>query len=131
MAFQRGFFFGEKITEFRRFIRWKLEKPVSIKLKGKEDKLLCNADDISLKGIRIRMGQSFAESGNLVITIALGYELFLNNIEAFVAWSKKEGSDNVYGLNFTKIRDSDKEAISEFVRRNGLEKLNQDFCRGY
>jgi hypothetical protein len=117
------------MAENRRFIRWKLGKQVCIKLQDSSDQLICNADDISLKGIKIRSGQSFIRGSDLKMTIALGYELFLNNVEASVAWAKKEGVDNVYGLSFTRIKDSDKEAISQFVRRNGLEKLNQDYFR--
>jgi len=110
-------------------VRWRLGKQISIKLQSCGNPFICKADDISLKGLKIRSARALKWSGDLKMTVALGYELFLNNIEASVVWAKKEGEENIYGLYFTRIKDSDKEAICQFVRDNGLEKLNQDILR--
>ena len=120
---------GKNMDEKRRFVRWQLGKQVSIKLQGSGSLIFCFAEDISLKGIRIRSPHPFMSDASLRMTIGLGYELFLNNIEAAVAWGKRVGEENLYGLYFTKIKDSDKEALSQFIRRNGLEKLNQDYYK--
>jgi len=118
------------MQESRRFIRWRLCKQVSIRLQDSSNLVVCNADDISLKGIKLRSNHPLMGKASLKMTIALGQEVFLNNIEVSVAWAKKEGNENIYGLYFTRIKDADKEAISQFVLRNSLEKLNQDYCRG-
>jgi hypothetical protein len=108
--------------------RWQIDSQVSVKIPGHAHPFYCTIDDINFKGLRIRFSQYIDMDNALTLGIALGSELSLN-IEAAVAWNKGVGPDNVYGLFFTKIKDSDKENIYKFIQRNFAEKIRQQVYR--
>jgi len=108
--------------------RWQIDSQASVKIPGHAHPFYCTIDDINFKGLRIRFSQYIDMDNVLTLGIALGSELSLN-IETAVAWNKAVGPDNVYGLVFTKIKDSDKENIYKFIQRNIAEKIRQQVYR--
>lgn len=130
MPCNRGFFYCKMDTqEHRQFARWRVNQEVSVRLEDRENPFDCKIEDIGLKGLRMRFPQELNTDNNLVLSIALGNGLLLN-IEASVAWNKVEGTGNICGLYFTRIRDIDKEKIYDFVQRNFPEQIKKQLWKG-
>lgn len=108
--------------------RWQIDSQASVRIPGHAHPFYCTIDDINFKGLRLRFAQYLNIDNVLAMSIALGNELSLN-IEAGVAWSRIKGSDNIYGLFFTKIKDNDKENIYKFIQRNFADKIRQQAYR--
>ena len=108
--------------------RWQINSQANVKIPGHAHPFYCTIDDINFKGLRLSFSQYMDMANVLPMEIALSNELSLN-IEAAVAWNKAVGSDNVYGLFFTKIKDNDKENIYKFIQKNFADKIRQHIYR--
>ena len=108
--------------------RWQVDYQASVKIPGHDHLFYCTVDDINFKGLRIRFPRYIDMDDVLTLDISLSNELSLKT-EAAIAWNKVVGQDDVYGLFFTKIKDSDKENIYKFIQRNFSEKIRQQVYR--
>ena len=119
------------ITENRRrIIRWKINKEASIRLPEDENPLICNLEDINLKGMRIRSAQEIPPNANMTLGMMLGPGFSLSKIDVSVVWQRASQGANIYGICFTRIKDSDKEIISNFVRSNFPEQIKKQLWSG-
>ena len=116
------------MQERRHSGRWEINSRANVKICNQTQLFNCTIDDINFKGLRLRFPQSINMNNAAEMHIALGDELFLN-IEAAVAWNKADDTDTVYGLFFTRIKDSDKESIYKFIQKNFAEKIKQQVYR--
>jgi len=114
----------------RRIIRWKINKEASIRLPEDQNPLVCNLEDINLRGMRIRSAQQIPPNNNMTLDMVLGPGFSLSKIDVSVVWQKASGGANTYGLCFTRIKDSDKEIISNFVRSNFPEQIKKQLWSG-
>lgn len=112
----------------RRSVRWQLDCEAGLEFKGNASGVNCVLHDISYNGARISLDEKLARDTILEIKICLsaGIELC---VEAWVIWHKYIEDVNVYGLYFTKIKDSDKEKISKFIRRDFTPQLATKWWR--
>jgi hypothetical protein len=114
----------------RRFARWKVGLPAKIKLSGAEKFINCHIDDISMMGVKISMPLKLSEDKFIKLTIALS-DAFVLNIETWVGWRKSVDGVNVYGLYFTRISDTDKEKIYQYIKSNRSEELEKAWWQNY
>ena len=114
----------------RRIIRWQINKEASIRLPEDKNPLVCNLEDINLKGMRIRSAQEIPPNTNMTLGMMLGQGFFLSKIDVSVVWQKASQRANIYGICFTRIKDSDKEIISSFVRSNFPEQIKKQLWSG-
>lgn len=124
-----AFLLGAKMQERRRTGRWQIDSQASIKMPGQDNPFDCKIEDINFKGLKIHSSQELDIEGSLALNIALGYGLSFD-VEAAVAWNKIAGADNIYGLYFTKIKESDKEKVYEFIREHFPDKIKQQVYTG-
>lgn len=89
----------------------------------------CNLLDISLKGIKIALGQKLEKDTFLKLILLLSQE-FSINVQAWVAWYRVIDGHNLYGLYFDKISDLDKETIYQFTRKYCPGQITKQWRRG-
>lgn len=112
----------------RRFVRWQTNYQAQIKLQGAEANIYCRIADISLKGLQISLGVKLEKDVFIKLSIALAANYVLDT-EVWVAWHRTVGETNVYGLYFSRIKDSDKEKIYQFLRKYFPEIINRQWSK--
>lgn len=110
----------------RRFVRWQIDKPAKVKLEGAQVFSDCMVKDINLKGLQIAWGLKLQKDTFVKLSVILSDEWALN-VEVWVVWQKSIEGYNIYGLYFSKIFDSDKEKIYQFVRKYFPEQINKQW----
>jgi len=108
----------------RRLNRWQLGKQAKIRLEGQEDFADCYVSDLNLKGLRLICAQKLERDKYAQFTLELDKE-FSFEVEVWVAWHKAMEGRQIYGLYFSKIKDSDKERIYQFIQRYFPAKIKQ------
>jgi hypothetical protein len=109
--------------------RWQVNWQASLRLEGSQESSSCVLRDINFKGARIHSEQKFAQDTCLKLNLCLTQDCSLE-IEAWVCWHKTMEGMNVYGLYFTKIRESDKEKISQFMWNNFRSQMAKQIWEG-
>jgi len=117
------------MNERRRFVRWKIDRDLKVKLEGAQNYANCTVNDISLCGSKICLKLKLPKDTFLKLSIVLSGESVIN-IEAWVVWHKAIDGFNCYGIYFSKIKDSDKEIIYQFIRRNFPHLMANQLWRG-
>lgn len=117
------------MPERRRFVRWKINKDLKLKLEGAQNYADCTVNDISLAGCKISLRLKLQKDTFLKLSIVLSDDSAIT-IEAWVAWHKTIDGFNSYGVYFSKIRDGDKEIIYQFIRRNFPHLMANQLWRG-
>jgi len=110
----------------RRCIRWQINKRAQIELAGVFTD--CIIFDVGFSGARISLEQKLTQDAFFKLNINLSADLNFQ-IEAWVAWHKVREGINLYGIYFTKIRDTDKERMFKFVRNNFPEQVNKEWWK--
>jgi len=113
----------------RRFVRWQIDRQAKIKLEGAESFADCHIKDINLKGLQISLGLKIQKDTFLKFNLYLTEETSFD-IEVWMVWHKSIDGVNIYGLYFTKIKDSDKEKIYQFTRRYFSKEINKQWWKG-
>lgn len=108
----------------RRCARWQATRMTRMKLEGKQEYVECNLNDINFKGLQISCLEKLPLDTNLKLNIAISQDFYLN-VEAWVAWHRCVDKYNVYGMYFTRIKDSDKEKIYKFIRNDFPEEIRK------
>ncbi len=108
----------------RQALRWQIDRQARARLGEEGDFYDCTISDIGLKGLRIQQSEKLPRDTFFKLGIILSDEFTLN-IEGWVTWHKTLNELNIYGIYFTKIKDSDKEKIYTFVRKFFPEEINR------
>jgi hypothetical protein len=114
----------------RRFARWKVNLPAKVRLAGAEKFINCLLDDISMMGVKIIMPIKLPDEKFVKLTLALS-DAFVLNIEAWIGWCKIAEGANTYGLYFTRISDSDKEKIYQYVKSTNSAELERAWWQDF
>lgn len=110
--------------DLRSCARWQVAKPIKLKLDGKDDFKDCLVKDINFKGMQVLLKEKLPLDSYLRILIVLT-ESYVLNIEAWIAWHKAENEKNIYGIYFSKITDSDRQKIYQFISKDFPEELSR------
>lgn len=108
----------------RHSIRWQINIEAKARLEGAFADISCIVHDLNFYGARISLAQKLPQDIPLKISISLSEE-FVLEIEIWVVWHKRLMDKNVYGVYFSKIKDSDKLTIYKFMRDNFPKILNK------
>jgi len=103
-------------VEKRLLPRWKIASPAKVKWQGCKDYIACEVRDLNMKGLSLAIADKIPDP-NLHMELYFNEKYFFD-IEASVIWSKEEGAKKIYGLKFSKVRDSDKEKIYQMIKEN-------------
>ncbi len=113
----------------RRIARWGIDRPASVRLEGAEKAVECRIKDLSLKGFMIILRQMLPADTFIKLNITLS-EDFSFDAEAWIVWHKRAMDKNIYGLYFSKLKDSDKEQIYKFVLKNFAPLVYNKWYKG-
>ena len=115
------------MPERRQITRWQVNREAPLRLEGAAAPITCTVHDISFKGARISLAQKLAKDTPHRVSLTLCDEFACLNIEMWVIWHKTVIETNVYGVYFTKIKDSDKENIYKFMRKYFPTEINKQW----
>lgn len=115
------------MRERRQNIRWQVNRSVKARLEGAYTDTNCVVQDLNFTGVRVSLAQKLPPDKLFKVKIRLS-DTFALEVEVWVAWHRREMEKNVYGLYFTMIKDTDKEAIYKFMRSYSPEFLNNLVC---
>jgi c-di-GMP-binding flagellar brake protein YcgR len=113
----------------RKYTRWQLDRPAKIRLEGAEAWTGCVISDLSFCGCMVALAIRLPKDSFIRAEIFLSEECSLD-LEAWVVWHRPAEGNNVYGLYFTRITDSDKEKIYKFVQSNYSRQLHAKWVTG-
>lgn len=108
----------------RRLNRWQLGRQAKIRLEGQDDFTDCYLSDLNFKGLRLACAHKLERDKYAKFTLELNEE-FSFEVEVWVAWHKAFENRHLYGLYFSKIKDSDKERIYQFIQRYFPQRIKQ------
>lgn len=113
----------------RQIPRWQVNQRARFNLSQSMDWCDCQLDDISLKGLRITLPQSFnlREPIGMSLLLEDGFAL---RVEGIPCWSKPSDGQNSYGISFTRIFDEDKERIFQFIQKHCADQFKQHWWGG-
>ncbi len=109
--------------------RWSINRQAKIKVSGAENFAPCQLKDINFKGTQISLALKLPKDTFLNLYIVLSDEHALE-IEAWIVWHKTIDGCNIYGLYFSRISDTAKEKVYQFVRRICPEQLSKQWWQG-
>lgn len=110
----------------RQVARWQMDMPAKVRLEDAASFVNCTLSNISLKGCKIVLPEELPQDKYFKLSIVLSGDYSLN-IEAWVAWHKTVDGHNIYGIYFSKVKDSDKEKIYKFIRSDFPEQINRQW----
>lgn len=114
----------------RRLVRWQLDIDARLILEESAETKECTLHDINYNGARVSFAEKLSLDTFLKLRLCLSSGLTLC-VEAWVVWHKFIEGVNVYGLYFTRIKDSDKEKLSKFVRNDFAEQVSKEWWKGF
>ena len=109
--------------------RWKVWMQAKVQLEGRDEYCDCVIADINFKGMQISLQEKLPADTHIKLKLALAPDLVLA-VEVWVAWSKTQESRHTYGLVFSKIKDSDKEKIYNFVYKKTPHAIIKQWWQG-
>jgi len=117
------------MSERRNCFRWQIDRQAKVKLEGAECFSDCHIKDINLKGIQVSSRKKLPRDTFIKLSLCLDENCAIN-IEAWVVWHKIIDGFNLYGLYFSRIHDSNKEKIYQFIFRNFPEQVSRCWWQG-
>lgn len=114
------------MLELRQIPRWQIGEKAKMKLREHDWEGRCCLEDMNLKGIRISSKEKLPESS--VVDFMLDLRNFLTlNVQARVCWNKEIEGRYYYGMEFSKIKDQDKDEISQYLSKNCFDQLRENW----
>lgn len=110
----------------RQVARWQAHRQARVKLEGSGSFVDAQLSDISLKGLKITLSEKLPIDQHFKLDLVLSDEFNLC-VEVWVAWQKTFDNLNTYGLYFSKIKDSDKERVYQFIRKDFPAQINRQW----
>lgn len=117
------------MQERRSCTRWQTNRSAEVKLEGALAYAHCVVNDINFKGMRISLKQHLTLDKFLKMTIMFS-EGFCFDVEVWIVWHKRVMETEMYGFYFSRIKDSDKEKIYQFIRRYFAKQMAKQWWKG-
>lgn len=112
------------MLELRQIPRWQIGEKVKMKLREQEWEGRCCLEDINLKGMKISLKEQLPEQSEYELLLDLNNYLMLN-VQVRLCWNKEMDGRHYYGLEFSRIKDQDKEEISQYLQKNCLDQFKE------
>lgn len=110
----------------RQLPRWSVHKQAKILWSAKHEISPCVIEDLSLKGMCLSMPQPFPAEKSLKPILMLSDVIDLE-IETQVTWRKQTTEGYFQGMSFSKIKDSDKDRIFQYINSNCSKQLKDQW----
>ena len=111
------------MDERRQLPRWEIKKEVKVLLPQSQGVGSCFIEDMHLKGMCVSFNKPLQLQNPMRMGFAIGNNSDFIKIEANRTWMKEDRGRYVYGLIYSKIADSDKERIYQFINANCYDQL--------
>ena len=111
------------MDERRSLPRWEIKKEAKVWLPQMQGFSLCMIEDMHLKGMCVSFNKRLPPDEPVKLSLALGENFDLIKLEAQVPWMKEAEGRFVYGMKFTKIADSDKERVYDYINTNCYDQF--------
>ncbi len=117
------------MEEQRYAARWKINQEAELSVDEGIKPIPCVVEDISSRGMRVALEKDLFPEVFANFNLALSDD-FTFNAGAQVAWAEKIYEKNVYGLSFSRIEESTKSRISQYVKDNFPAEMTKQIWSG-
>ena len=117
------------MADHRSCPRWQVNWRGQLKLEGSPEHACCDLRDINFKGVGVCLDEKLPVDTSVKLHLCLSQDCKFE-LEAWVAWHKHIEGRHMHGLYFTKIKDSDKESIHQFIQGYFKEQMRQKLREG-
>jgi len=117
------------MEERRRIVRWQISKEAELTVADGVRAIPCVVEDINSRGCRVSLAKDLFPEAFSNFNLALSDD-FAFNADAHVAWSDKAYERNIYGLSFSRIEESAKDKICQYVKDNFSHEIVNQWWRG-
>jgi c-di-GMP-binding flagellar brake protein YcgR len=101
----------------QRFLpRWDIYTKAKLRCEGQREYIECEVKDLNLKGFSVVIPQALSREC-MRATLYFNENYFFD-IDLAVVWHKESEGKQVYGIRFTRIRDTDREKLIRMMRQN-------------
>ena len=111
------------MDERRQLPRWEIKKEAKVWLPQTQGFSLCIIEDMHLKGMCVTFSKRLDPQDPLKMSFAIGDNFDFIKVEAKIPWMKEEEDRFIYGLSFSKIADTDKERIYQYINANCYDQF--------
>ncbi len=106
----------DAFKERRSLPRWPVTALAKIRCEGQGEYVDCEIKDLNMRGFSVTIRTQLPQDcRNMILYFN---ENFFFTIDVTVVWQKEIQGKHVYGLKFTRIRDSDKEKMYQMMRKD-------------
>ncbi len=109
--------------------RWKVNAQVKVKIGDSLTPVPATIIDINFKGAKLLMRQLLKPDSSIPLFVILPDDSSLN-LEVWIAWHKNFENQHIYGVYFNKIKEEDKQKISDFFRGSSGKNPNDVWGNG-
>ena len=114
------------MPELRQIPRWQIGEKARLKLREHDWENKCFVEDLNLKGLKVSIKEKLPEDSPLGVVLDIKNTLSLN-VQVRVCWEVKKDGRFHYGLEFSQIKDLDKEEISQYILKNCHEQIKENW----
>jgi len=112
----------------RQVTRWQVNSRARIQLE-RDDFHDCTLSDISLKGCKLCLEAKLPRNRRFELLLILSDEHKIE-VEAWVCWHKTIEEQEIYGLYFSRVRDSERDKLYKSVSNIFPEEVNRQRWEG-
>jgi len=118
----------------RRFTRWTIADKVYYKQEGSSEEYECLSKDISCSGMCFSPSKAVTPNSDLDLKIYVGNDYSPVLVKGKVVWVAPSMSSAdapfLAGVHFDSIKDSDKDAIFNYVYQNNRDQIVKRWWQG-
>lgn len=122
------------MQEKRRYVRWRVKSPLRYKIQGSDLECEGLTKDISNGGAGIFISEELVLNSLLDLTLEIPDKFRPISTQGKIIWQKKLEIEDTFpfatGIQFSQLKDEDKEKIFLYVRENLSEELRQRWWQG-
>ncbi len=107
----------------RELPRWEIKKEAKAWIPLTQGFSHCVIEDMHLKGMRVSFNTRLPELKTVRMSFTLEDDFEFIKIEAQIPWMKEYQGRYVYGLEFSRIADEDKDRISQYISTNCFDQF--------
>ena len=111
------------MEEQRELPRWQINKKERVWMPQTQGFVRCIIEDMHLKGMRVSFNKPLPRQESVGMSFAIGDGFDFIKIEAKIPWSKEDQGRYVYGLLFSKVDDSNKDRLSQYMITNADDQF--------
>jgi hypothetical protein len=118
------------MVERREIPRWEVKREAKVWMPQTQGFSHCIIEDFHLKGMCVSFDKKLPQQGSLRMSFALGDGFDMIKIEAKIPWAKEEQGRYIYGLSFSRIFETDKDKIAQYINNYCSDQFKDKWFDG-